>query len=1253
MKINLKIFLLLIPILIFLSKSTSEASSANGKNFAFNNQGYARKTGYYFVTTNDSVKSVPKIVQTNTQGTVQNNDVKELGIYSIKNGTEFNSNNSSKNNEKYTNSFSLENYDNINNIYKTALPKDKITMNQLTWVLNNVCIPENDLSKQTLLLSAGIDVNAFKNYKIDGFETSDIEKDIIETIQQSAIWYFTNNTSDTKPTDNINLFISNDLSNAVDVKTLNQTNVDDPINKLYQYLINGAISATQTGYTYSKASKEAPIVFNKDSATINAVGNNYIIGPYNVSLASSDCSLQVSINNGRDELENIKLLAEDAKTELVGSNITEKVVSNIGKNFYISVPTTSSATNINLNVQTNYNEKVLTYWTTTANKINAAQPLITIRNETRTNNQSDVKTISKQGFDLALKQYITTINNVTPETYREPTIKQSDFKSLASGTTTLDNGTTISKKSPKEGLQVNTGDKILFTIRIYNEGQVNGRAVTITEYLPDGLEAVPNEESEINRTYNWQRDPNNQTKYITNYLQNTNINAYNGTPEDNRYRIDYQDVQIECKVKAQTLTTDISLKAVAEITDYLNDANLADRDSIANNLTEDQKNNYTPGTSSEGKGYEDDDDYEELIIKGRYFDLALRTFISEVNTSGGNSTEYKREPRPEVSSLLRGDTTASYLATKGPVSVETESTITYTIRVYNEGQINGYADEITEYLPEELEYVNDEFNAQYGWIIDTTDTTQRTLKSKALSKEKDEDNSINAFNLETKELSYKDIKLKCKIKLTSPTLKEITTITEITKSSNNAGLADRDNKSNVNIPSDNELEKYKGNSSNKDELTDSNYYYKGQEDDDDFDKIILENFDFALRYFITDVNGTEINDRVPQVDKSTYGDSTSERTITTFQYNHDKGEPKLCQNDIITFTIRVYNEGTQDGYAAQIGNDIPSGFEFLKDYEINKQYNWKMYDGQGNETEDLNNAKYIKTSYLSKREGIENDDNLIKTYSSSNENNYRDVKVAFRIVEPASPDRKITSKAQIVQSTDASGGKVHDGDSSPNDWVEGEDDQDYETIYVKYFDLSLKSIVSEAITIEDGIQKESKTSQNIEQTEKPVVNVSVTEKNIENIVIKYKFLIQIKNEGEIAGYAREISDYIPDGLKFNQADNIKWKETNGKIITDQLANNLLQPGETEMIELILTWKNEDRNLGIKKNYTEISEIRNDSNTNDIDSIINNKKDGEDDLDTTSIAITSTAGGSNKYIFIIVGAVVLIGIGAFLIKRYVL
>lgn len=55
---------------------------------------------------------------------------------------------------------------------------------------------------------------------------------------------------------------------------------------------------------------------------------------------------------------------------------------------------------------------------------------------------------------------------------------------------------------------------------------------------------------------------------------------------------------------------------------------------------------------------------------------------------------------------------------------------------------------------------------------------------------------------------------------------------------------------------------YKGNEENKNDLTDSKYHYKGQEDDDDFEKIIIKGtpFDLSLRKFITKLNGTELKD---------------------------------------------------------------------------------------------------------------------------------------------------------------------------------------------------------------------------------------------------------------------------------------------------------------------------------------------------------------------------------------------------------
>ena len=62
-----------------------------------------------------------------------------------------------------------------------------------------------------------------------------------------------------------------------------------------------------------------------------------------------------------------------------------------------------------------------------------------------------------------------------------------------------------------------------------------------------------------------------------------------------------------------------------------------------------------------------------------------------------------------------------------------------------------------------------------------------------------------------------------------------------------------------------------------------------------------------------------------------------------------------------------------------------------------------------------------------------------------------------------------------------------------------------------------------------------------EQDPEPVVKVELNKKRIENTIVKFRYYIRITNEGEIEGYAKEISDYIPEGLKFNEDVTIKGK----------------------------------------------------------------------------------------------------------------
>ena len=61
--------------------------------------------------------------------------------------------------------------------------------------------------------------------------------------------------------------------------------------------------------------------------------------------------------------------------------------------------------------------------------------------------------------------------------------------------------------------------------------------------------------------------------------------------------------------------------------------------------------------------------------------------------------------------------------------------------MYNEGEVSGYVNKITDYLPEELEFVTDnEINKEYGWVVSSDG---RKVTTDYLSKEKD----VNGSNL--------------------------------------------------------------------------------------------------------------------------------------------------------------------------------------------------------------------------------------------------------------------------------------------------------------------------------------------------------------------------------------------------------------------------------------------------------------------------------------------------------------------------
>ena len=1270
MKLIKKIAVSIIVMLLALAMGTSVFAATNPVTFGLSE--YRRETNgkQYGYRINNGNKKVWKVIVYENDGTTMNFD---NTIYCLKAEKGF-----------YTatpNSFK-QTYDKMVDFADKASLVPAIFENDdyyyaATWILDHAYIPYYAKSGDSVEVQAQKTEQAAQDREdllnASGMSDSlkqELTDDDIDVVQQMALWYFTN----TKANENADIYhvdyagepsfqpvaiAEKGVGSYTTIEDVNQTRAD-AMEKLYQYMVKTAKSTENIEYYKTHNGKvEEPITLATEvNPTVELDGGNYIVGPYKINKNNDlpfELNAKFTDQDGTDLNGKYTLLNSSKQAVSQGTTIKDLV----GQSFYISIPSSNidDITKIKFSYTGSYRTSSKGFWTTTQNP-DTVQPLVAVeKQETPLSGEKEVG-VAKREFDLSLRKFISEVNG--KEINREPTVDVSNLNKNIDGAKV----TTATYNHNKKPVAVKPGDIVTYTIRVYNEGELDGYVGEITDYLPAELEFINDvenypEETDFNAGYGWKIDASNNRVIKTNKLaysseaadrdQNASnlIKAYNGTT------LDYKEVKVKCKVKNSTesLKKITNLAQITQETDSKGGA-VTDRDSVPNgNFTlpsDTDLPTYKDDEINSGKQYipgqEDDDDFEKVIIQE--FDLALRKFISGKN----GTTLIGREPSVDVTNLANGTaTTATYNHPKKAVDMARGDVVEYTIRVYNEGSIDGYANKIVDKLPAELEFLpENETNIQYGWQVSEDG---RTVTTDYLSEARggipvstattSNQNLIKAFDGTT--LSYKDVKIVCKVKDTAEFGKKLTNLAEITEAKDSEGndVIDRDSETNnMQVPSDEDLPAYKD-----DEI--NNEYVPGQEDDDDFEKVRVVYFDLALRKFITAVDDQEVTTRVPQLSIGEDGN---------IKYDHTKDPVEVENGDVVTYTIRIYNEGLIDGYATEVKDDIPDGLKFLPDNPINREYRWQ-------ESED---GQSVTTDYLSKAQEENDGDNLIKAYDpekglTESNPDYRDVKIAFQVTEPNTSDRILVNTAEIADDSDSSGDPIDDIDSTPdnnNEWNE-EDDLDKEFVKVKYFDLALKKWVSKAIIIDaDGTQTVQETGHTGDEDPEPPAKVDLGRRDINKVTVKFEFQIKITNEGEIAGYAKEITDYIPEGLRFVQEDNPDWytrEPLNGRerVATKLLENTLLQPGESATVSILLTWINGQDNMGLKTNIAEISQDYNDSNTPDIDSVPDNFKEDEDDIDDAPVMLTVALGDAKLYIGIAALVVIALGGGVFIIKKYVI
>lgn len=1134
----------------------------------------------------------------------------------------------------------------------------------LVWLMDNMYLnkqaPEQ---KDAYLAKAFAD---YEDWDLDAVKAL-LTDDDIDVVQQYAMWYFTNNDSEefnvtTLPSIRLSRFNLDEEGFPEEEGTYNDFTGNnyryDIANHLYQYLIKAAVEGTKNEVTY-------PAIADT-TLTSKTEKDYYVAGPFKVTsgtAAVSEYSIKLVDQNGNEiarEDYNIKIDGEDSFTS---KNINEI----FDKEYYIYLPKSNKTINkISLTLHYSSYETEATLWenkTTDSDGVEIYQPVVLLtRKETPHDTNKDI-TINKDEADLALRKYIVSINGKSVD--RKPEV---DATALANET-----AKTATYKHAKNPISVSAGDTVVYEIRVYNEADIDASGIKIVDSLPTGLEFV--EDSQINQTYNWQvasTKGENNVVYSSDYLVEEKVDAFDKTNKDSLVE-NSKYVQIECKVSDDAKASAV-LTNVAEIVED----DIDDRDSETHNndyvKNDYDASNYTGNKDNKSdltdnnyfyQGREDDDDFEKVQVIGKAFDLSLQKFITKVN---GKTVTPSRAPSVDVTNLKNGTSTdAKYTSTKNLLSVEKGDIVEYTIRVYNEGEVAGYAEEVADYIPEGLgflvEYTN---NVDNKWAIPQDSETvklntiengtknvkkedftgidkiedasvvkgkAKLVSTKLKSSNTDTKNLIAAFDKEnSSKLDYRDIKVTCIVLADEVSNNNLRNIAEIKKDSdeNRKDVSDRDSTPDTVNPDD-----YPGN--DKDQ------------DDNDFENLTTkepEKFDLSLQKFITRVNDTEIKDRVPSITKKTDG---------SFTVTAPKVDPLAVENnDLITYTIRVYNEGNVDGYAEEISDDIPKGLVFVADNETNKKFDWKLYDKDGKVTTDIKQAVSVKTDYLSKEKSEERKENaLIKAVTDESKSlDYKDVQIVFKIdetVAKANEGRKIINTAEITEDADKDGNPIDDIDSTPNNNKDGEDDIDKEQVYVKYFDLSLKKDLVKIIVTENGTTREISVS-----ATDGLQKVEIHRNKINSTTVKFVYNVTVKNEGEIAGYAKEITDYIPEGLEFIADENKQWtKVSDNKVTTNALANTKLEPGKEASVQITLKWINGEKNLDLKTNTAEISEDENDSDTPDIDSTPNNQKKGEDDIDTADVFLSISTGTAPTYIALSTTVLAILATGIILIKKFVL
>ena len=378
------------------------------------------------------------------------------------------------------------------------------------------------------------------------------------------------------------------------------------------------------------------------------------------------------------------------------------------------------------------------------------------------------------------------------------------------------------------------------------------------------------------------------------------------------------------------------------------------------------------------------------------------------------------------------------------------------------------------------------------------------------------------------------------------------------------------------------------------------------------------------------------------------------------------GEETLCEDSIVLTTLKAENEEQNgenpgdnpgDNPGGGSGNEDPNGGGTNQEgtYQIDGQV-WldEQEDGEKSSSEaTLNNI----TVYLADV----GQNNIIQKTTTENNGNYifnnvpngRYIVVFEYDTNAYETTIYQASGVDSSQNSDANEATITINGESKNvaitDTLTVSDSNasniDLGLVERTNFDLALKKSVS-GVTVQTTKGTETYTYDEGDELAK----VEIASREMNGAVINIEYKIQVTNEGDTPGYARNVIDYLPEGLEFNQNNNTSWVNNNGTLYNASISNQIIEPGETKEVTLVLTKTMSSSSTNLVSNVAEIGEAYSTTGKKDSDSTARNNDMNEDDISTANLIISVKTGIGRNIAILIFTTIILTGITVYLVLK---